>query len=50
MGATLAWFTTVVLLYLGVLLLVHLGVDTGALMGSLLTGIEHSLARQVPLP
>ncbi|HEV2519030.1 MAG TPA: hypothetical protein VGX00_00200 [Thermoplasmata archaeon] len=50
MGAALAWFTTVVLVYLGVLMLVHLGVDTGGILGNLLTGAEHSLSRPVGFP
>jgi hypothetical protein len=50
MGATLAWFTTVVLVYLGILLMVHLGVDTGGILGNILTGAEHSLSRPIVTP
>ncbi|MCI4358369.1 MAG: hypothetical protein L3J99_05000 [Thermoplasmata archaeon] len=46
----MAWFTTVVLIYAGVLLLVHMGVDTGGILGTFLTGAEHSLAHPVSFP
>ncbi|HEV2166380.1 MAG TPA: hypothetical protein VGS23_05325 [Thermoplasmata archaeon] len=46
----MAWFTTVVLIYAGVLLLVHMGVDAGGILGNVLTGVERSLSNPVSAP
>ena len=45
MGALLAWFTTVVLAMSLMLVLHHLGVDVGPLIGNALHGVERALGR-----
>ncbi len=50
MGATLAWFTTVALVYGAVFLLLHLGVDVGGTIGSMIGSIDHTLGRPLVGP
>lgn len=48
MGATLAWFTTVVLVLSLVLVLHQLGVNVTPTIGSSLHGLEHWLGQPLP--
>ena len=45
MGATLAWFTTVVLALSFVLVLHQLGIDVTPVLGNAVRGIEHFLGQ-----
>ena len=47
MGAALAWFTTVVILIAGVLLLYQLGINLGAVLENGLHGVEQTLGRSL---
>ena len=45
MGAALAWFTTVVLIFAGVFALYYMGVNLSSIVTSAVTGIVHSLGQ-----
>ncbi len=50
MGAPSAWFTTVVVVLIGVVVLQQLGIGLGSLLGTVLHGIEHILGEPIALP